>query len=81
MKKEEIKARLFGIIVGILPSWNKVEIHDTDNLRDDLGLESIDFLDIVLQTEINFNIKITPEEASQAKTVADMVALVKSKLQ
>ena len=76
----EIRSRVIDIMTGIMPSWNKCEIKDTDSLREDIGMESIDFLDIIMQTEIMFDIKIEPEEAAKAKTVADFISRVESKI-
>ncbi len=80
MEKEEIKQRLHTIIDGLKSPWNDMEITDTSDLREDIGLESIDFLDMILQTETMFNIKITPEEASSCKMVSDFVSLVEQKV-
>ena len=80
METTEIRSRVIDIMTGIMPTWNKCEIKDTDSLREDIGMESIDFLDIIMQTEIMFDIKIEPEEAAKAKTVEDFISLVESKL-
>ena len=80
METTEIRSRVIDIMTGIMPTWNKIEIKDTDSLREDIGMESIDFLDIIMQTEIMFDIKIEPEEAAKSKTVADFISLVESKL-
>ena len=80
METTEIRSRVIDIMTGIMPTWNKCEIKDTDSIREDIGMESIDFLDIIMQTEIMFDIKIEPEEAAKSKTVADFISLVESKL-
>lgn len=80
MEKEEIKARLYTVIEGLKSPTNDVEIEDSSNLREDIGLESIDYLDMILQTETMFNIKIKPEEASACVLVSDFEKLVESKL-
>ena len=80
METTEIRSRVIDIMTGIMPTWNKCEIKDTDSIREDIGMESIDFLDIIMQTEIMFDIKIEPEEAAKAKTVVDFISLVESKL-
>lgn len=80
METTEIRSRVIDIMTGIMSAWNQYEIKDTDNLREDIGVESIDFLDIIMQTEIMFDIKIEPDEAAKAKTVSDFIKLVESKL-
>lgn len=80
MEKKEIKTRLHQIIDGLKSPWNDMETTDDSDLREDIGLESIDFLDMILQTETMFNIKISPEEASACKVVSDFVFLVEKKV-
>lgn len=80
MNKKEIRQRVFNIVEGLRTPWaSKVEVADSSNLRDDLALESIDFLDLVLQTETMFNIKISPEEAKSLRLVSDVTAIVEKK--
>ena len=81
MKKEEIRQRVFNIVEGLRTHWaSTAEVTDSANLRDDLALESIDFLDLVLQTETMFHIKISPEEAKDLQLVSDVTAIVEKKL-
>lgn len=82
MERAEIRSRICGIAKDMMPVWkdHNIDIKDTDNLREDIGLESIDYLDLILQTEIMFDIKIEPDESSRAVTVSDFVSLVESKI-
>ena len=81
MNKEDIRQRVFNIVEGLRTPWaSKVEVADSSNLREDLALESIDFLDLVLQTETMFNIKISPEEAKNLRLVSDVTAIIEKKL-
>lgn len=81
MKKEEIRQRVFNIVEGLRTPWaSTAEVTDSSNLRDDLALESIDFLDLVLQTETMFHIKISPEEAKDLQLVSDVTAIVEKKM-
>lgn len=81
MNKKEIRQRVFNIVEGLRTPWaSTAEVADSSNLRDDLALESIDFLDLVLQTETMFNIKISPEEAKNLRLVSDVTAIVEKKL-
>ena len=38
-------------------------------LKEDLGIDSLDFVDIVVVVEQNFGFKIKPEEMSKVKTL------------
>lgn len=80
MEMKDIQERLHSIIDGLRSPWNNAEITDSSDLREDIGLESIDFLDLILQTETMFSIKITPAEAAGCKVVSDFVSLVEQKV-
>ena len=45
MERKDIQERLHSIIDGLRSSWNNAEITDSSDLREDIGLESIDFLE------------------------------------
>lgn len=76
MKKEEITPRIIAIVNRLKTSWINHEVTPSSNLRDEVQLESIDFLDLIQQVEMIFHIKITPEEAKNLKLVSDVVNLV-----
>lgn len=76
MKKEEITPRIIAIVNSLKTSWVNHEVTPSSNLRDEVQLESIDFLDLIQQVEMMFHIKITPEEAKDCKLVLDVVNLV-----
>ena len=76
MKKEEITPRIIAIVNNLKTSWVNHEVTPSSNLRDEVQLESIDFLDLIQQVEMMFHIKITPEEAKNLKLVSDVVNLV-----
>lgn len=76
MKKEEITPRIIAIVNSLKTSWVNHEVTPSSNLRDEVQLESIDFLDLIQQVEMMFRIKITPEEAKDCELVSDVVNLV-----
>jgi acyl carrier protein len=57
MSREEIFKKVQEILVGAL-GVDEEEVTPTAVIRDDLGAESIDFLDIQFQLEKSFGIKI-----------------------
>jgi acyl carrier protein len=56
------------------------KIKPDSKLTDDLGADSLDSIDIVMDLEEKLKIKITDEEAQLVKTVSDMVAIVEKKI-
>ena len=49
------------------------------NLKDDLGIDSLAAVELSLELETEFDIKIEDEELAKLVTVADIVKLLESK--
>ena len=49
-------------------------------LVEDLGLDSLDAVELAISVERKFDIEVPEEELTKLKTVADMVALVASRV-
>ena len=49
-------------------------------LKEDLGLDSLDFVDIVVIVEKSFGFKIKPEEMSNVLTVREFYDYIESKI-
>ena len=56
------------------------KIHDDAKLKDDLGIDSLDFVDIVVIVENNFGFKIKPEEMSGVVTLKDCCDYIEGKV-
>jgi acyl carrier protein len=56
------------------------DLRDEDNLREGLGLDSVDVVSIVSQVERRFHIRLTHEELEKLATVADVLNLLEQKL-
>ena len=52
------------------------EITDDTNLTSDCGFDSLDFVEIMLHIEQEFNIRIPDEEATNMKTFGDAVKII-----
>jgi acyl carrier protein len=61
LSRDEIFKKVQGVLVDAL-SVDEEEVTPTAVIRDDLGAESIDFLDIAFRLEKAFNIKIAMNE-------------------
>jgi acyl carrier protein len=55
------------------------ELDDNSNLREGLGLDSVDVVSIVSQIERRFRIRLTQQELEKLVTVADVLNLMESK--
>ena len=69
--KEIMAARLGLPVEQLVPEARLVE---------DLGLDSLDAVELAISVERKFEIEVPEEELTKLKTVADMVALVESRL-
>jgi acyl carrier protein len=49
-------------------------------LVEDLGLDSLDAVELAISVERKFDIEVPEDELTKLKTVADMVALVESRV-
>ncbi|MFH0985790.1 MAG: acyl carrier protein [Candidatus Omnitrophota bacterium] len=50
------------------------------NLKNDLGVDSVDNLDLLFAIEDGFKLKISEEKAAHLRTVNDVVELIKKEL-
>jgi len=69
--RDTIKASI-SRITGIAPD----RISDTASYRDDLGLDSLSMLEIAVDAEMSFRIKIPDDRLSEIATVSDAVRVV-----
>ena len=79
MTNEEIVKKVKAIIVdklGVEPS----EVTETANFTNDLGADSLDTVELLMEFEKEFGVKIPDEETSTISTVAGAIAKVAEKL-
>lgn len=53
--------------------------NDEDSLKEDLGADSLDVIEITMALEEEFNIEITDDEAEAWRTVGDVVRCIEGK--
>jgi len=56
------------------------KIKDDASLKNDLGIDSLDFVDIVVIVERNFGFKINPEEMAGVTTLSQFYDYIESKV-
>jgi acyl carrier protein len=56
------------------------DLDDKTNLREGLGLDSVDVVSIISQIERRFRIRLSQQELEKLSTVADVLNLLESKL-
>lgn len=80
MSHEEIVKKVKDIIVDKLGA-EESEVNETANFTNDLGADSLDTVELLMEFERVFGIKIPDEDASQIATVADAVNYVEKKVE
>lgn len=56
------------------------DLKDTDNLREGLGLDSVDVVSVISQVERKFHIRLSQDELMQFATVGDVLNLLETKI-
>jgi len=77
------RSEIREVLVELLESDTGEKYSDLDdgkNLREDLGLDSVDVVSIVSQIERRFRIRLTHQELENLVTVGDVLTLLQSKL-
>jgi acyl carrier protein len=79
MNKEEIIARINGFLVDEFEVDND-EIEPDANLKDTLGLDSLDYVDLVVSIEANFGVKLVEADFVGIATFQNFYDLIDTKL-
>ncbi len=79
MTEEDIVKQVKAIIVDKL-GVEESEVTESANFTNDLGADSLDTVELLMEFERVFGIKIPDEETSTIATVKDAIDKVKEKL-
>jgi acyl carrier protein len=75
--ESEVAKRVLKIIAETLGDVPADDIAMSESLVDDLGMDSLDVADLVVQLEVDFEIQISPSESDGVNTVQDVIDSVK----
>ena len=79
MERKEIEEKVRNFMVDEL-EIDEEKIKPEAKLKDDLGIDSLDFVDIVVIVEKNFGCKIKPEEMKGVVTLKDFCDYIEKKV-
>lgn len=79
MSRQEIEEKVRGFLIEDL-EIDEEKIVPEGKLKDDLGIDSLDFVDIVVIVEKKFGFKIKPEEMAGITTLAQFCDYIESKV-
>ncbi len=79
MTREEIEEKVKGFMIEELELEENELVADA-LLKDDLGIDSLDYVDIVVIVDKIFGFKIKPEEMTEVKTLGQFCDYIESKV-
>ncbi|MBQ2507664.1 MAG: acyl carrier protein [Bacteroidaceae bacterium] len=79
MDRKVIEEKVNAFLIDDL-EIDEDKIADDALLKEDLGIDSLDFVDIVVIVEKNFGFKIKPEEMGGVKTLSQFYDYIQSKV-
>lgn len=74
----DIETRVKEIIAEQLKVDDPASITNEASFIDDLGADSLDTVQLIMELESEFNIEITDEESTKIKTVQDAIDFIKA---
>lgn len=74
MSFEKVKALLVEEL-----DLDENEVTLESNIREDLGADSLDMVDLIMSVEDAFDIKVDESDAASIKTVGDIVSYIEKK--
>ena len=81
MKAEEVRTEVLNIIADIAPDEDTSSVDDQISLRDQLDLDSMDFLDIVMELRKRHKIEVPQEDYPKLNTLQGCVDYLTPKFQ
>ena len=79
MTRTEIEEKVKAFLIDDLEIEEK-NIFPEAKLKEDMGIDSLDYVDIVVIVEKNFGFKIKPEEMTKVKTLSQFYDYIESKV-
>jgi len=80
MTKNDIKGAIIDIINDILPEGECDNVNPSERLRDQLDLDSMDFLDIVMELRKQYKVEVPEADYQQLATLDSCVDYLEPKM-
>lgn len=81
MSPEEIKQAIIDILGDIAPDEDLSELNDEQDFRDQMELDSMDFLDIVMELRKRYRVQVPEEDYPQLASMNSTVAYLTPKME
>jgi acyl carrier protein len=79
MTRTEIEEKVRAFLIDDL-EIDEEKIFDDAKLKEDMGIDSLDFVDIIVIVDKNFGFKIAPEEMKGVTTLKEFCDYIESKV-
>lgn len=79
MNAEEVKKIVVEIIADVAPDEDVTGINSAESLRDQLDLDSMDFLDIVMELRKRHKVEVPSEDYGELATLDSCVSYLTPK--
>ena len=79
MSREEIEEKVNAFLVDDL-EIDEENIFPEAKLKEDMGIDGLDYVDIVVIVEKTFGFKIVPQEMTNVKTLSQFYDYIESKV-
>ncbi len=79
MSREEIEEKVKAFLIDDL-EIDEENIFPEAKLKEDMGIDSLDYVDIVVIVEKNFGFKIKAQEMTEVKTLSQFYDYIESKV-
>jgi acyl carrier protein len=80
MDKNDIRAAFLADLTAVAPDLDPATVGEDDHLQDDLGLDSMDFLNLVSALHKRFGLPIPEADYPRLATPARALAYLEEKL-
>jgi len=71
---------VYDRVVKHVSNFTESDVTETSHIIDDLGLDSLDTVELVMALEEEFNIEISDEHAANTRVVGDIARLLEEGL-
>lgn len=80
MDRNDIRTEVLSVLTGIAPEVDADDITDDDLLRDQVDLDSMDWLNFLIGIHKRLNVDIPESDYKSLRTLADVVNYVDKRL-
>lgn len=81
MIEQQIKQIILDIIAVVAPDADLSNVKDDLQLREQLDLDSMDFLDIVMELRKRYKVEVPKEDYSHLATLNSCVSYLRSRIE